>query len=102
MGVARTILAQIGNGSLWMIGAKGFVDKGDGVQFKIMKNQAGANRVTITLTPADTYTVELSSSRLSQKAPEGYTNKIKATFEDVYADNLKSVISEATGLALSL
>ena len=102
MSVASIIRGQIGHGSLFMIGAKNLTDKGGALQFNIMRNRSGANRVTITLTPADTYKVEFASVRSSRKSPLGFTNNIKASFDDVYAEDLHGVIAEATGLALRI
>ena len=100
MSVASIIHEQIGHSALFMIGAKNLIGLDDGLRFNIMRNNSGANRVTVTLTPADTYTVEFSSFRKSKKDPEGYTNNVKASFRDVHADGLHELIAYTTGLAL--
>jgi hypothetical protein len=100
MSVASIIRDQIGRGSLFMIGAKNLTAETNGLRFNIMRNSSGANRVTITLTPSDTYTVEFASFRSSKKTPEGFTNNVKASFDDVYAEDLHGVIEQATGLVV--
>ena len=102
MSVASIIRDQIGIRALFMIGAKNLVAKEQALQFNVMRNKSGANRVTVLLTPSDTYRVTFSTFRLSSKTEVGYTNNIKAEYDDVYAESLHDVISEATGLALRL
>ena len=93
--VAITILKQLGGvGRLRaMTGAYNFVDLGDGVAFKI-KNQR-ANYIKIKLNGKDLYDLEVGRIR-------GTTYKVVATHNDVYFDQLKPLIEQATGMYLSL
>ena len=97
MSVATEIAAQIGFG-LRMIGAKNITDCGNALRFKIMPNQKKVTHVLVTLTPRDTYTVTF----LKQKRKPSHEVITLGTVEDVYVDNLKRVIEDGTGLALSL
>lgn len=95
--IGRTILAQLGNGTLYMLGAKNIVLIEGGVKFKIGRNSKSVNLVTITLDPSDTYNVEFG--RLAKKRGEfvpSYTKKSEAL--GVYVDSLHATIEEHTGL----
>ncbi len=96
--VAHTILEQLGGGSMLgaMIGAHSFVGEKNGLIFRFKAaNPKGIKAVKITLTPMDTYTVDFWKIR-------GVNTKIVETTEHVYAEDLKRVIQDATGLYLSL
>ncbi len=97
MSVATEIAAQIGSG-LRMIGAKDFTDCGDALRFKIMRNAKKVTHVLVTLTPLDTYTVTFQKKK---RAPSLEVITLDVV-EDVYVDNLKRVIEDGVGLALSL
>lgn len=97
MSVATEIAAQIGFG-LRMIGAKNITDCGNALRFKIMRNSKKVTHVLVTLTPADTYTVAF----LKKKRAPSLEVITLDTVEDVYVENLKGVIADGTGLALSL
>lgn len=96
--VAQTILKQMGGvGKLQaMIGAKQFVSLNEppGVQFGF-SNRKGPNKVVIKLNGKDLYDVEF------WKIKKFDFNKVDEA-NDVYAEHLKSVFEEATGLYLSL
>ena len=94
--IAQTILQQLGgNRFAVMTGAKNFIDTGDGLSFKLGRNESGITHVTITLTPDDLYTVRF-------QRVWGHKVTEKGTTEGVYNDMLRNLISSKTGLALSL
>jgi len=79
-----------------MIGARNFVAREDGIQFKWgARAKNGANAISIDLTPDDTYTVTFWKGR-------GANTKKVETFDTVYADQLKRLFETVTGLYLSL
>lgn len=93
---AQTILSQIGNKSLYMIGAKGIHAVENGVGFQVAKVAAGfSNRVTITLNSLDLYDIEFFTIRKHQK-------KVNKVFNDVYFDGLNQCIEQGTGHYTSL
>lgn len=88
--VAQTILAQLGGRRfLLMTGARNLVATENSLTFNLPIGKA--KRVTIELTPADTYSVTF----WARKGPSSDT-------EGVYCDSLASLVSRKTGLALSL
>lgn len=95
--IAQTILDQFGGlGRLQiMIGAHYFSDLGNGVSFAF-KGVRKANRISVTLDADDTYTVEIGKLSRSYK----YTVSLKVS--DIYAEQLKTIFEEHTGLLLSL
>lgn len=94
---AATILRQLGNRCLVMIGAKAILDCGDAVQFKVGRNAKGVTHVRITLDPSDTYTVKFD--RVTRRGMN-VTPKGEVSF--VYADQLRTAIETHTGLYTSL
>lgn len=102
MNVAQTILEQLGgNRFIAMTGAKLFINLNDpgtrgGLQFNIGRGATnGANRVVITLNAADLYDVRFYSVRALKFKP-------LQSFSGVYADKLRAVFTQATGLETSL
>lgn len=96
MTTANTILEQLGGHRfIAMTGAKNFVGSDDMLAFSLPKNSSKGNKMRVTLTPADTYTVEVFAIR-------GITVKALAVREDVYADSLQAVFTSMTGLYTSL
>ena len=91
--VATTIRAQLGNGTLTMLGAHTLIDHGDALSFKI-RGSRKANYVKVILDPSDTYTVEFVKLG---RAPSFKVTEV-ASFSMVYADNLHQVIERVTGL----
>lgn len=93
--IARTILSQLGGAGklVAMTGAYNFVDRGNGLSFKI-KN-AKSNFIKITLTSLDLYDIEIGRIR-------GNTYKVVAEAKNLYADQLKPFIEKTTGMYLSL
>lgn len=108
--IAAQILHQLGGQVRLktMTGAKDFVAIENGLQFKLpgtlTKNRI--NCVRIVLDPSDTYNLEFQKIRLARKKNGmiDYENAVKtmAKLEGIYVDDLVSVVSEETGLALSL
>jgi hypothetical protein len=93
--IANTILSQLGGANRLnaMTGAYNFLDLGNGLSFKI-KNQR-ANYIKIILNGKDLYDVEVGRIR-------GTTYKVVKTGNDLYFDQLKEFIENATGMYLSL
>jgi hypothetical protein len=90
---ANELIKQLGgNKFIMMTGAKDFVNGGDYLQFQIPTRNK-INRVRITLTPLDTYTMEFLN--LSIRKLECKTIKVH---EDVYADQLQELFTDVTGL----
>lgn len=92
--VATTILEQLGGRRFQvMTGAKNFIGIGKGLAFRLPSNFAtdGANHVTVSLESNDTYTMTFSKVR-------GASQKIIATKEDVYCDQLQAIFTKVTGL----
>lgn len=99
--VAKTIIDQLGGQRFAaMTGAKGWTalqvneQQDGGVQFRIGRNAKSIHWVRVTLTYADTYTMEFG---------RGYkTSRVVSTFEDIYCDQLRGTFEDATGLYTSL
>jgi hypothetical protein len=93
--VAKTILQQLGGAGRLnaMTGAYNFIDRGNGLSFKI-KNQR-ANYIKITLNSKDLYDVEVGRIR-------GMNYKVVKTADDLYFDQLIPFLEEATGMYFSL
>jgi hypothetical protein len=93
MQVAQTILEQIGGKRfLVMTGAKNLVGTEDSLMFSIPTSNK-INKVRVTLTPADTYTVEFMN--FSSRKLECSTLK---KVDDVYCDMLAYIFETYTGL----
>jgi hypothetical protein len=92
---AREILNQLGgNRFAVMTGARDFMSTGNGVQFRIGRNAKSVNRVAVTLNGLDLYDVMFWNVR-SAKAT------IRSEVENVYADQLRSVFENHTGMYTS-
>lgn len=94
MTVAKTILEQLGgNRFVVMTGSYNFLGTENSLSFKLRRNKINASGMKITLTPADTYTVEFYQIR-----------KMEAVWmadqkcEDVYCDMLEELFERVTGL----
>ena len=100
--VAQTIRAQIGRGRpnalQVMTGAKNFVAHDDGLgalSFRLPNNaKNGINYVKVTLTPADTYTVQFGRVY-------GHKYTVKSTHDDIYCEALAPLFEAQTGLYVS-
>ena len=93
--VAQIIAEQLGQSSLFMMGAKNLVGGPEYLQFRIGRNSKGINMIRITLTPADLYKVEFMRVRKNKVT-------ILTTEDEVYVDGLHHTIETATGLCLSM
>ena len=90
------VIQQLGGGRfIAMTGAKDFFIGPKGVVFKIGRNSKGVNYVRINLNSMDTYDVEFLSIR-------AYKEKVKSKAKGIYADMLRDVFEQHTGLRTSL
>lgn len=98
MTTAEIILSQLGgNKFLAMTGAKNLISSGDDTLYFFIPLSNGINRVSITLDVNDTYRVTFSKYR-----PRKFDSVIVHTQGDVYADQLRAVFTNQTGLETSL
>lgn len=96
MEIAKTILAQLGgNGFVMMTGSYNLIAGDSYLSMKLRRNKAGASCMRITLTPADTYTVEFFRIRKYELIP-------LSKHEDIYCDQLQDLFEEVTGLYVTL
>ncbi|GAF80269.1 unnamed protein product, partial [marine sediment metagenome] len=94
--VAKTILRQLGGGKfVAMTGAKNLVSDKNKLMFSIGRNKTSANKVSITLTSMDLYDVEFGRVRAAKY-------KMLKTYKGVYADKLRDIFTEFTGMYTSL
>jgi hypothetical protein len=94
--VANTILEQLGGRRfIAMTGSKNFVGSQDKLTFSLAPNKSKGNKMRITLTPADDYTVEVFKIRGTEVKP-------LASVHGVYADSLRSVFESLTGMYICL
>lgn len=104
--VADTILEQLGgNRFIVMTGAHGFVADEKSLRMCLPRNASKANRLTITLTPMDTYDMEFvkyTPYRISTRGGQlrEYHEKWETIreFEGIYFDQLQELFTEVTGL----
>lgn len=104
MTVANTILAQLGGNKFRvMTGAKNFIGEENALSFSLPGGGGfttdGINKVKVTLTAMDDYTVEFFRCR---KQKGVMTFKSVAMVEGIYADVLQDVFTRYTGLRTSL
>lgn len=106
MEVANKIAEQIGHHAFTMMGATNKLGGNSHLQFKIGANSKNVTHVTVTLTGDDLYTVRFDRvTKIGFSMKTGQTTggvKTLATVEAVSVDQLRNVISEGTGLYLSL
>jgi len=96
--IAKVIAAQLGGSRFAvMTGANRMLAVERGLQFKLPSNFAkdGINCVEVKVNGSDLY--DLSFKRI-----RGLNVTLVAEADNIYADELRSVFAEATGLALSL
>jgi hypothetical protein len=98
---AKTIIQQLGGyGNLRMMLGKslklmrGYTDKGWPELTMRFPNKKGPNLVKIAIAPSDTYAVRFYRTR-------GYDAKLKGTYTDVYAAQLKRLVEKEIDLRLS-
>lgn len=96
--VAKEILRQLGgNKFLVMTGAKNLVSSANSLMFSIGRNKSKANKIRITLTASDDYTVEFMQFR-----PKTLDVVTHETRHGIYCDNLAQVFTNYTGLETKL
>ena len=96
MNEAQTILNQLGGSQfIAMTGAKNFLSTDSGLQFDLPARIAakGINKVRVTLTERDDYTVEFFKYR-----PRAMACDTVSTRDGVYCDALRAVFTTETGL----
>lgn len=93
--VAKTILAQLGNNKfIAMTGARNFVGSQNNLSFTFPRTNT-INACSITLNSLDLYDVEFYHIRKIQGIPQKTTIK---SITNIYADQLQSTFTQATGL----
>ena len=106
MDVANKIAEQIGHRAFAMMGATNKMGGDSHLQFKIGMNGKKVTHVTVTLTGDDLYTVRFDRvTKIGFSMKTGQTTggvKMLAEVASVSVDRLHDVISEGTGLYLSL
>jgi len=101
--IAQTIIQQLGNVCLSLLGAHTLVDLKDDLVFQIQGSEK-VDAVQINLHPSDTYIltfwrIEVEKRKLTADIPFTTTrwHKVK-TIDQVYCDMLHDLIEEETGL----
>lgn len=90
------VIAQLGGGRfIAMTGAKDFFLGPKGMVFKIGRNSNGINYVRISLNFMDTYDIQFLQVRK-------FKEKVKSEAKGVYADMIRDVFEQHTGLRTSL
>lgn len=107
MSIATVILDQLGGpGFIMMTGAKGFIADGNTLRMTLPRNLSGANRLYITLTPMDDYTMRFIRHTNDRVTRTGRYIEAKDTdvkvIEGVYCDTLQDNFTSVTGLATHL
>lgn len=104
MSVASEILNQLGgNRFIVMTGTKNFISDGYTLRMTLPKNLSKANRLEITLTPDDLYTVRFyryTAPRLSRTTWTYSDEKITEIeiIDGVYCDMLQEIFTRVTGM----
>ncbi len=95
--IAQAILTQLGGPSRLgiMIGAKLFTDTGSGATFRFAGNPKVGNHVRIEVDATDTYHVTFHFIR-------GTNFRVTREYTGIYADGLRAIFEQHTGLYLSL
>ena len=90
------VIQQLGGGRfIAMTGAKDFFLGPKGMVFKIGRNSKGINYVRISLNFMDTYDIQFLQVRK-------FKEKVKSEAKGVYADMIRDVFEQHTGLRTSL
>lgn len=97
--IAQNILTVIGSQSRLsaMIGAKDFVAIDNGLQFGLKRVSNKINKIIIRLNSMDTYDIELGNFNMRK-----LEYKTVEVINHVYADQLKSILENKTGLYFNL
>jgi hypothetical protein len=101
--IAKTILIQLGGRRFaTFTGAKDFGYIENGLTMKLPRNSSGANKLTITLTFMDDYTLTFEKVVLPRMRKDyTFTTGSKKTIKlipGVFCDTLQEVFTETTGL----
>lgn len=97
--VAQTILQQLGGQRfIAMTGARNLVFEKKCLYFRLPRANKGIKIVRIRLMPSDTYEVKF----VKQARSPSFEETEVASYDDVYAENLRGVFEAETGLATSL
>lgn len=104
MTIANTILNQLGgNAFIAMTGASHFVSDGNTLRMNLPRNMSKANKLYITLTADDLYTMrffKFAAGRYNSKTysfSEDKTVEVEL-FEGVYCDQLQELFTRVTGM----
>ena len=98
--VAETILQQLGGRMFRMMtGARDFIGGENELMFRIPRIRK-INKVRIELLPSDTYKVEFL--HIYRRRGCGFQVRTVESFEDVYAEDLRRIFEQTTGLDTSL
>ena len=100
--IGKEILRQLGgNKFIAMTGAKQFLADDNKLMFRLPRADNGINRVVIALNSKDLYDISFERFTVSNKTLET-KQIIKATFEDIYCDQLVEIFEKTTKLYTSL
>lgn len=107
MSIATIILDKLGGpGFIMMTGAKDFVSDGNTLRMTLPRNASGANRLYITLTPMDDYTMRFFKHINGRITRTGRWIDDKNTdvevVNGVFCDTLQENFTRVTGLATHL
>lgn len=98
--VAETILQQLGGRQFVLLtGSRGFVGSPNSLMFLVGANAKRIAKCRITLTPADTYTVEFFKRQNDVVEPFVLSEE---PLTDVYYDQLQDIFEDRTGLYVTL
>lgn len=101
--VAETILAQLGGRRfIVMTGAKNFLGDTYSLTMTLPHNASRANKLKITLSPMDDYTMEFTRQTAGHftRSYKWIEDKVEmiGKFEGIYCDQLQDIFTRVTGL----
>lgn len=95
MEIGQTIYNQLGNKTLFMVGAKNLTVNEKGAMFKIMRNSKKVTHISIELNNKDLYDIKFYNCKK-------FEYKIINTENNVYNNQLSVLIESNTGLSTKL
>lgn len=95
MNIAQTIAQQLGHKALFMIGAKNLIAGKNYLQMKLGRNSGSWNALKIALNGLDLYDMTFYKIRKLTVTKE-------KTVDNIYCDQLHSIIESETGLRTTL
>jgi hypothetical protein len=101
--IANTIIQQLGNIALSMLGAHMLIDLGDGLQFRF-RGCKKSNLIQVILDPCDTYTLRFWKVTITRKKPSKEVSydltecQLVSSHSGIYCDMLHDTIEQETGL----